>query len=227
MKKVFPTAFTILNLLSGFFGISLLLSNNYSIIEYCIYFSLLFDALDGYFARKLNVVSNFGKHLDSFSDLISFGALPSLILYDWFLNNSSIEVYKYFSVLILVFASFRLSKFNLDERENFVFYGVPTPVVALFFNSLIFNSEDIFSFINEEILLFLISLFSFLMVTNVKFISLKFKNYSLKENLNKYVFLFISFLLFSIFHFQSLPIIVFIYFIVSFSSLLFNNTNLK
>ena len=72
MKKVFPTAFTILNLLSGFFGISLLLSNNYSIIEYCIYFSLLFDALDGYFARKLNVVSNFGKHLDSFSDLISF-----------------------------------------------------------------------------------------------------------------------------------------------------------
>jgi len=227
MKNAIPNIFTILNLLSGFLGITFLLNSNYNLLEYCIYFSLLFDFLDGFLAKKLNAISNFGKQLDSFSDLISFGALPSLILYDWFLNNSSVEIYKYFPIIILVFSSFRLSKFNLDKKQKFVFSGLPTPVVALFFNSLIFNSDDMYSFVNQEILLFLILFFSFLMIVKVKFISLKFKNYSLKENLDKYILLFVSIILFSTLRLQSFPIIVFIYIIISFSFSRFNIRSLK
>ena len=222
MKNAIPNIFTILNLLSGFLGITFLLNSNYNLIEYCIYFSILFDFLDGFLAKRLNAISNLGKQLDSFSDLISFGALPSLILYNWFLNHSSIEIYKYFSVIILVFSSLRLSKFNLDKKQEFVFYGLPTPMVALFFNSLIFNSDDIYSFVNQEILLFLILFFSFMMIVKVKFISLKFKNYSLKENIDKYILLFVSIILFSTLRFQSFPIIVVIYIIISFYFSRFN-----
>ena len=222
MKNAIPNIFTILNLLSGFLGITFLLNSNYNLIEYCIYFSILFDFLDGFLAKRLNAISNLGKQLDSFSDLISFGALPSLILYNWFLNYSSIEIYKYFSVIILVFSSLRLSKFNLDKKQEFVFYGLPTPMVALFFNSLIFNSDDIYSFVNQEILLFLILFFSFMMIVKVKFISLKFKNYSLKENIDKYILLFVSIILFSTLRFQSFPIIVVIYIIISFYFSRFN-----
>ena len=95
MKFIFPSFFTILNLVSGFVGVLFLLDKNYDLIDYCIYLSLVFDFLDGFIARKLNATSKFGKHLDSFADLISFGLLPSLILYDWFSINSSIDIYKY------------------------------------------------------------------------------------------------------------------------------------
>ena len=88
MKIIFPSFFTVLNLLSGFLGVLFLINKNYNLIQYCIYSSLIFDFLDGFIARKLNATSNFGKQLDSFADLISFGLLPSLILYDWFLTNS-------------------------------------------------------------------------------------------------------------------------------------------
>ena len=158
MKIVFPTFFTVLNLLSGFLGVLFLMNKNYNLVEYCVYLSLIFDFLDGFIARKLNSTSSFGKQLDSFADLISFGLLPSLILYDWFLTNSSTDFYKYFSVLILLFSSFRLSKFNLDNNQEFIFLGIPTPLVALFFNSLIFNSGIYKNFLSPEILLLFLSL---------------------------------------------------------------------
>ena len=160
MKFIFPSFFTILNLVSGFVGVLFLLNKNYDLIEYCIYLSLVFDFLDGFIARKLNATSKFGKHLDSFADLISFGLLPSLILYDWFSINSSIDIYKYFSILILLFASLRLSKFNIDNKQEFVFLGVPTPLVALFFNSLIYNSGTYNNFLTPESLLLSVIFFS-------------------------------------------------------------------
>ena len=227
MKKIIPSIFTILNLLSGFFGISFLLTNNYNLIEYCIYLSLFFDFLDGYFARKLNAVSDFGKQLDSFSDIVSFGLLPTLILYDWFINNSSNNLFRYISILILIFSAIRLSKFNLDNRKDSVFYGLPTPVVALFFNSLIFSSDYISQFVSQELLLVLIILFSLMMVVNIPFFSLKFENYSWKSNTNRYTLLLISLILFLMFDFGSFPIIVFVYLFMSFSAFFLKSFSLK
>ena len=67
MKIVFPTFFTVLNLLSGFLGVLFLMNKNYNLVEYCVYLSLIFDFLDGFIARKLNSTSSFGKQLDSFA----------------------------------------------------------------------------------------------------------------------------------------------------------------
>jgi len=221
MKIIFPTFFTILNLLSGFLGILFLINKNYILIEYCIYLSLIFDFLDGFIARKLDATSNFGKHLDSFADLISFGLLPSLILYDWFETNSYIDIYKYFSVLILLFASLRLSKFNLDNKQEFIFLGIPTPLVALFFNSLIFNPGTYNNFLTSEILLLLVIFFSIMMVVNIKFFSLKFKNYLIFKNFHKYILLLISLFLILFIKLAAFPIIVIIYILISLFYFLF------
>ncbi len=215
MKIIFPTFFTVLNLLSGFLGVLFLMNKNYNLVEYCIYLSLIFDFLDGFIARKLNATSSFGKQLDSFADLISFGLLPSLILYDWFLTNSSTDIYKYFSVLILLFSSFRLSKFNLDNNQEFIFFGIPTPLVALFFNSLIFNSGIYKNFLSPEILLLFITFFSIMMVVNIKFISLKFEDYSFFKNIHKYILLLISLLLLLSIKLDAFPVIVIIYILIS------------
>ncbi len=215
MKFIFPSFFTILNLLSGFIGVLFLINKNYDLIEYCIYLSLIFDFLDGFIARKLDATSNFGKQLDSFADLISFGFLPSLILYDWFSINSSIDIYKYFSVLILLFASLRLSKFNIDNKQEFLFLGIPTPLVALFFNSLIFNSGVYNNFLTPESLLLLVIFFSILMIVNIKFISLKFKDFSFFKNIHKYTLLFTSLFLLLFIKLDAFPIIVIIYILIS------------
>tara|TARA_B100001996_G_scaffold381113_1_gene369907 strand:- start:544 stop:1227 length:684 start_codon:yes stop_codon:yes gene_type:complete len=221
MKIIFPTFFTILNLLSGFLGVLFLINKNYNLIEYCIYLSLIFDFLDGFIARKLNATSSFGKQLDSFADLISFGLLPSLILYDWFLTNSSTDIYKYFSVFILLFSSIRLSKFNLDNKQEFIFLGIPTPLVALFFNSLIFNSGIYNNFLTSEILLLLVMFFSIMMVVNIKFISLKFKNFSIFNNIYRYALLLISLFLILFIKLDAFPIIVIIYILISLFYFLF------
>ena len=227
MKFIFPSFFTILNLVSGFVGVLFLLNKNYDLIEYCIYLSLVFDFLDGFIARKLNATSKFGKHLDSFADLISFGLLPSLILYDWFSINSSIDIYKYFSILILLFASLRLSKFNIDNKQEFVFLGVPTPLVALFFNSLIYNSGTYNNFLTPESLLLLVIFFSIMMVVNIRFISLKFKDFSIFENIHKYILLFTSLFLILFIKFDAFPIIVIIYILVSLFYFFFNRNKVN
>ena len=215
MKFIFPSLFTILNLLSGFIGVLFLINKNYDLIEYCIYLSLVFDFLDGFIARKLDATSNFGKQLDSFADLISFGFLPSLILYDWFSINSSIDIYKYFSVLILLFASLRLSKFNIDNKQEFLFLGIPTPLVALFFNSLIYNSGTYDNFLTPESLLLLVIFFSIMMIVNIKFISLKFKDFSFFKNIHKYTLLLTSLFLLLFIKLDAFPIIVIIYILIS------------
>jgi len=215
MKFIFPSFFTILNLLSGFIGVLFLINKNYDLIEYCIYLSLIFDFLDGFIARKLDATSNFGKQLDSFADLISFGFLPSLILYDWFSINSSIDIYKYFSVLILLFASLRLSKFNIDNKQEFLFLGIPTPLVALFFNSLIYNSGTYDNFLTPESLLLLVIFFSIMMIVNIKFISLKFKDFSFFKNIHKYTLLLTSLFLLLFIKLDAFPIIVIIYILIS------------
>jgi RNAse (barnase) inhibitor barstar len=98
------------------------------------YFCLALDFLDGFFARRLNVISEFGKQLDSLADLISFGALPSTVLFFHIAELSDTDL-KYFSFLILIFSVIRLAKFNLADENNTEVVNVDvlnknTPLVA-------------------------------------------------------------------------------------------------
>ena len=92
----------------------------------------LFDFFDGLSARLLKASSGIGKELDSLADVVSFGVLPSLML---FKACGSMPM-KYITLLIAVFSALRLAKFNLDERQHEGFLGLPTPASAMVCGSL-------------------------------------------------------------------------------------------
>ena len=226
MKNNIPNIFTTLNLVSGFLGITFFLSDFTNLIPYCIYLSLIFDYLDGLIARKLNLISNFGKQLDSLADLVSFGVLPSLVIFDWLSLNSTYNMLEYISVLILVASAFRLAKFNISQSSSNNFIGLPTPVNALFFVSIFYSSKYA-TFLNDKILVGLVIIFSLLMISNIRFISMKFIDYSLVENINKYIIILVSLLCFLLLGIDSFPFIILFYISYSFINGLFHRNNSK
>ena len=226
MKNNIPNIFTTLNLVSGFLGITFFLSDFTNLIPYCIYLSLIFDYLDGLTARKLNLISNFGKQLDSLADLVSFGVLPSLVIFDWLSNNSTYNMLEYISVLILVASAFRLAKFNISKSSSNDFIGLPTPANALFFVSIFYSSKYA-TFLNDKILVGLVIIFSLLMISNIRFISMKFIDYSLAENINKYIIILVSLLCFLLLGTDGFPFIILFYISYSFINGLFHRNNSK
>lgn len=155
-----PNTFTLLNLLSGFTAIVLALESK----DYLIYASLaifagmVFDFLDGFFARFLNQYSDIGKQLDSLADLITFGTAPAAIIYQMLKVSLKVQDFSFdlpvvhililiSPVVLIMFSALRLAKFNIDERQFDQFLGLPTPAAAFFFASLpllkIFNPDEL------------------------------------------------------------------------------------
>lgn len=141
-----------------------------------IFIACIFDFLDGFVARLTNSSSKIGLQLDSFSDLISFSIAPGFLMFDVMQNSerfmSSIieegSLIPYFSFLLIPFAMYRLARFN-DGISMINFQGLPTPAVGLFFMSLPFLPIDL----THNIIIILVIIFSFLMVSSMKFYSIK------------------------------------------------------
>lgn len=95
------------------------------------------DFFDGFSARLLGAYSPMGKELDSLADMVSFGLLPSVMLYVYLSDIASIGTWAYAPLIIAVFSGLRLAKFNIDERQSENFIGLATPACAMICGSLI------------------------------------------------------------------------------------------
>lgn len=192
------------------------------------------DFLDGFVARLFNASSEMGKQLDSLADVVSFGVAPSMIIYQFLrmsyakeengLDVSSLLLAPAF--ILAASAAFRLAKFNLDSRQQYSFRGMPTPAIGLLIASfplIYWNAEfetAILLLLNKWFLYGLIILLSWLMVSNIPIMAMKFKNSSLKSNLPKIILLIISLISVFIFHWLTVPVIFACYIILS---LIFKN----
>ena len=226
MKKYVPHFFTSLNLICGCIAVLLLSKDNYNTsVIFCL-LAFLFDFADGFFARLLKTESSVGKQLDSFSDLITSGLVPGIVMYKLLVKSGFTETLFFPSLLnfsfyvstlslsgfiITVATAFRLSKFNLMQTEHKYFIGLPAPANC----SMIIGLPFIFDFLGEKYLsyylLFLITLFSvYILNSNVKLISLKNINILILF----FLFCLVSFLLVFT-NFAILTIIIFLYIIVS------------
>lgn len=224
MKKHIPNFITCLNLFSGCLGIVFAFQGNLVFASYAIAIAAVFDFLDGMLARLLHAYSDIGKELDSLADMVSFGVLPAVIVYQLFLQApqlDNISVYlNYTAFIIAIFSALRLAKFNVDVRQAENFIGLPTPANALLIASLPLiiaeGNPFLSSYIMNPFFLFVFSLgMSMLLVTEIPLISLKFKNLKLADNLFRYILAFSAVLMVVLFKFVAVPIIIFLYFILS------------
>ncbi|MBN8876300.1 MAG: CDP-alcohol phosphatidyltransferase [Chitinophagaceae bacterium] len=187
------------------------------------------DFFDGFMARMFKVPSAMGKQLDSLADVVSFGVAPGMILYQMLRLSfaqgaDGLDTPFFWLALAFILpaaAAYRLAKFNLDTSQEYHFKGVPTPAVGLVIASLpvIYWQTDI-SWINSLLLnkVFIIICIiglSLLMVSSIPILSFKFKDFSVKNNLPRYILLLISVISVLFLHWLAIPVIFIAYVLVS------------
>lgn len=197
--------------------------------SFCIGAAAVVDFLDGFVARLFKASSELGKQLDSLADVVSFGVAPAMIFYQ-FLRLSfarqedglSISVWWLLPAFILAGASaYRLGKFNLDASQQYGFKGLPTPAMGLLVASfpLIywFHPESQFAslLLNHWVLYGLILVLSWLMVSNLPLMALKFRSSSLVDNWPKLLLLGIAVIAALLLHWMAVPVVFIVYILLS------------
>ena len=228
LKKHIPNFLTCGNLFCGCVGIVSVFQNDLVFAAYMIGVAALLDFADGFVARIMNAYSLIGKDLDSLADCVTFGVLPSMMLYKLLQKSLmgdgfAIEIFvvlPYLAFLIAIFSALRLAKFNTDTRQSESFIGVPTPANALLVGSLpliMWQHPDWMHYIqNPYALIGYILLTSYLLVSELPLFALKFKNFSLANNRIRYIFLSISLVLLIWLRFAAVPPIILLYILLSF-----------
>ena len=192
------------------------------------------DFLDGFVARLFNASSEMGKQLDSLADVVSFGVAPSMIIYQFIRmafarQDEAIDVSMMWLVpafIIAAASAYRLAKFNLDTRQQYGFRGIPTPAVGLLiasFPMIYWHSENetiLNILLNKWVLYGVILFLSWLMVSDIPMMAMKFKNMSVKDNLPKIILLVLSIIAALLLHWLAVPVIFITYIILS---LIFKN----
>ncbi len=236
IKNNLANAFTLGNLFSGCIGIIELLKGNYEITAICIIISLVLDFFDGFVARAMKSNSNLGVQLDSLADMVSFGFLPGVAMYSMLETATSSGLgeffpwIKYLGLLITVFSCLRLAIFNIDDEQTYYFKGLNTPTNTVFIFGicyLMFNEIHSQSLQNpfgqlsisfkfgSEILIILTLLSSWLLVSPIKMIAMKFKSMKWQDNIPKIVLLIGGILILIFFKIIGIPLLVVYYILVS------------
>ena len=131
-RYAIPNAVTVGNMFCGFLSIIYASSGRYEKAVIAILIAILLDGLDGRVARRLNATSKFGIEFDSFSDLVSFGVAPAMMMYQWAFRPIADE----FGVAVTFFyalcAASRLARFNISAENLKSFSGLPSPGAAVF-----------------------------------------------------------------------------------------------
>ena len=130
-----PNSLTLINLLLGTMGVIAMENGRVEAALLLMGICLVADILDGAIARKLGISSPLGVQLDSLADVISFGVLPTMMLYymgsrfgDGSVGQVAIAL---LASLNAASAGFRLARFNVDERPREYFWGLATPAGAM------------------------------------------------------------------------------------------------
>jgi len=188
---VLPNLFTLAALFGGFYSIVMAMNGQFDQAAVGVFCAMVLDSLDGRVARMTNTQSAFGEQMDSLADMVSFGAAPALIAYEWALKGLGrwgwIAAFVYCACAALRLARFNVNTGVVDKRY---FQGLPSPAAAALVAGLIWlvteagirAGESSWLTWNEVTwLTFGLTLYAGLtMVTNVPFYS--FKDVHLKRS---------------------------------------------
>jgi CDP-diacylglycerol---serine O-phosphatidyltransferase len=177
---VLPNAITLAALFGGFYAIVMAMNGRFEFAAIGVGCAMVLDSLDGRVARMTNTQSAFGEQMDSLSDMVSFGAAPALIVYEWALKGLG-KLGWIAAFVYCASAALRLARFNtnigvVDKR---FFQGLPSPAAAALVAGFIWLMDDAGYKQVSQIewlawVAFFVTIFAGLtMVTNVPFYSFK------------------------------------------------------
>ena len=206
-RSVIPNLFTATNMFCGFLSIITASNGNYNYAAWLIIVAAIFDALDGLVARLTNSSSELGVELDSLSDIVSFGAAPSFLIYSTYLNQFD-NVGIILSSLLLIAGGFRLARFNVQlvGFEKSFFLGLPIPTAALTITSFVLAFyNDGFAKPYSDLVIPLVVILSYLMISNIRYESVpKFSIQGIKDKPFHFIFLIVAVILVSLMYTEGL-----------------------
>lgn len=234
MKRHIPNFITLLNLFCGCVAVVFAVMNRLELAAIFVFFGILFDFLDGFAARMLNVSSEIGIQLDSLADMVTSGVVPGIAMFqllnmaqkdgwnlDLFGMHTEVGLLPLFGFLITLASAYRLANFNVDENQISSFSGLPTPANALLILSLplilLYQNNEVLSgiILNQWFLMAMTVLSAFLLNSNIRLFALKFQGTGFKENGVKYLFLIGSLVLLVTLKFLAIPAVIVLYILSS------------
>jgi CDP-diacylglycerol--serine O-phosphatidyltransferase len=189
----------------------------------------LIDFLDGFVARMLKTASELGKQLDSLADVVSFGVAPGMIAYQFLRyayaqqeNGLDIPVLLLLPAFIIPCAgAYRLARFNIDTQQVYGFKGVPIPAAGLLIASfplIYWYATDAWAIqllVNKWFWYTVILGISYLMISTLPMMALKFKSAGWKDNWPKVLLLVLTLVAAVLFRWLAVPVVFLVYVILS------------
>lgn len=141
---ILPNLFTLAALFGGFYAIVMAMNQRFELASIGIFCAMVLDSLDGRVARMTNTQSAFGEQMDSLSDMVSFGAAPALIVYEWALKGMG-KLGWIVAFLYCAAAALRLARFNVNTAvvDKRFFQGLPSPAAAALVIGFIWLMDDV------------------------------------------------------------------------------------
>ena len=148
---ILPNLFTTAALFAGFYAIVQAMNDRFEYAAVAIFVAMVLDGLDGRIARLTNTQSDFGAEYDSLSDLVSFGAAPALVMYEWALQDLG-KLGWIAAFIYCAGAALRLARFNtnIDVVDKRYFQGLPSPAAAALVAGMVWVGIDN-NFAGEEL----------------------------------------------------------------------------
>lgn len=180
---ILPNLFTLAALFGGFYAVVMAMNGRFDQAAVGVFCAMVLDSLDGRVARMTNTQSAFGEQMDSLSDMVSFGAAPALIAYEWGLRSLGrwgwIAAFVYCACAALRLARFNVNTGVVDKRY---FQGLPSPAAAALVAGFIWLMNELGEKgYDNAWWMFVVALYAGLtMVTNVPFYS--FKDIQMKKS---------------------------------------------
>jgi CDP-diacylglycerol---serine O-phosphatidyltransferase len=141
---ILPNLFTLAALFGGFYAVVMAMNGRFDLAAAGVFCAMVLDSLDGRVARMTNTQSAFGEQMDSLSDMVSFGAAPALIAYEWALKDLGrwgwIAAFVYCACTALRLARFNVNTAVVDKRY---FQGLPSPAAAALVAGLIWLMTEL------------------------------------------------------------------------------------
>jgi CDP-diacylglycerol--serine O-phosphatidyltransferase len=193
-----------------------------------IFMAAVVDFFDGFVARLMKADSAMGKQLDSLADVVSFGVAPGMIMYQMLRLAFAYEpdgletpFYNLLPALLLpASTAWRLARFNIDPSQAYGFKGVPAPAAGLFIAAIplitLYNQFGVQELLlNKWVLYAIIGIVSYLMVSTLPLMGLKFRNYSVKDNWHRFLLLAVALISALLFQWMAVPIVFVLYILLS------------